>query len=63
MRGMLDAAKKIWLNIFWSDTWLVGVLHAISRAKYFPGVVNSPGEVRLPEVRGSCGGKCQALGA
>jgi hypothetical protein len=33
MREMLDAAKEIWLNIFWSDTWLVGALDAISLAK------------------------------
>ena len=30
---MLDAAEKIWLNIFWLNTWLVAGLDAIFLVK------------------------------
>jgi len=36
MREMLDAAKEIWLNILWLNTWLVAALDAISLVKELP---------------------------
>jgi hypothetical protein len=36
MRETLDAAKEIWLNIFWLNTWLAAALDATSRAKELP---------------------------
>jgi len=36
MREVLDAAKKIWLNIFCLNTWSMVALDAISLVKELP---------------------------
>jgi hypothetical protein len=51
MREMLDAAEEIWLNIFWSNTWLVATLDAISLVKELPWRDEQSWSMRLPRVR------------
>ncbi len=60
---MLDAAEKIWLNIFWLNTWLVAALDAIYLVKELPSRGEQSGRMRLPGVCKTLRrGKSQALG-